>query len=132
MEYFKPTSLCNTIYKIFAKVMVNHFKPLLEKFISPHQNGFVPRRHILDMVITTDKVIHSMKKYKKLGMALKLYIYKAYDKVNHNFLFSILANFGFNEMVLRIKKNVVTYVPLLVIVNGSPRYFFSLSLGLSR
>ena len=35
LEYFRPISLCNTIYKVLAKVMVNHIKPLLEKFIGP-------------------------------------------------------------------------------------------------
>ena len=38
---FKPISLCNTIYKVFAKVMVNKIKPFLVNIIGTPQKGFV-------------------------------------------------------------------------------------------
>ena len=50
---FRPISLCNTMYKIFAKVLVNRIKPFLESIIGTPQKGFVPGRQILDAAITT-------------------------------------------------------------------------------
>ena len=38
---FWPFVLCNMVYKILSKVMVNHIKPLLDKNIGPYKNGFV-------------------------------------------------------------------------------------------
>lgn len=46
LKEFKPISLCNTIYKILSKVIMNCIKPLLDNFIGPYQNGFFPGRHI--------------------------------------------------------------------------------------
>lgn len=82
------------------------------------------------MVITTHEVIHSMEKSKIPGMALKLDISKAYDKVRWDFLFSIIARLGFSEQVSRIIKNVVTFVTFSVLVNGTLGNFFSFSQGL--
>lgn len=78
---FRPISLCNTLYKVFAKVLVNRLKPLLEKIIVSPQKGFVPGRQILDATISTHEVIHSMEKSRQPRMAFKLDISKAYDKV---------------------------------------------------
>ena len=62
-------------------------------------------------------------------MALKLDISKAYDKVSHDLFSTILTNLGYNERVLRIITNVVTFVTFLVIVNEALNKFLSSSQG---
>lgn len=78
---FKPISLSNTIYKVFSKILVNIIKPFLEILIGPPQKGFFLGRHIMDVLVSTHEVIHSMDKRRVLGMTLKLGISKNYDKV---------------------------------------------------
>ena len=107
---FRPISLCNTIYKVFAKVLVNRLKPLLGKIIGSPQKGFVPGRQILDAAITTHEVIHSMEKSKQPGMAFKLDISKAYDKVNWDFLQDVLKRIGFNNRIINLIMVMVTSV----------------------
>ena len=50
-ERFRPISLCNSSYKILAKLLENRIKPLIGKLISPSQGGFIKGRHIIDSVI---------------------------------------------------------------------------------
>jgi len=33
--HFHPISLCNSLYKIIAKILVNRMRPILEKIIDP-------------------------------------------------------------------------------------------------
>lgn len=40
-DRYRPISLCNSSYKIVAKLLENRIKPLLQKLISPTQGGFV-------------------------------------------------------------------------------------------
>ena len=61
LENFIPIALCNVIYKIISKVIMNRLKPLLPNLISPEQSGFVEGRQILDGVILVHEVIHSLK-----------------------------------------------------------------------
>jgi len=40
-EHFRPISLCNSIYKIIAKVIAIRIKPILSRYISNEQFGFL-------------------------------------------------------------------------------------------
>ena len=58
---FQPISLCNIVLKIITKVMANHLKPMLPELVSSEQSGFVEGRQILDGIILTQEMIHSLK-----------------------------------------------------------------------
>ena len=107
---FRPTSLYKIVYKIFAKVLVNRIKPFLEKIIGTPQKGFVLGRQILDAVITTHEIIHSMEKNKRPRMTFKLDISKAYDKVKWDFLYDVRKRVGFNDKVINLIKMMVGMV----------------------
>ena len=79
---YRPIALCNTIYKIYSKIMANRLKGFLPKLISEEQTGFVPGRSILDGIITIQETIHSARKSKEPCMFMKLDIQKAYDMVD--------------------------------------------------
>jgi hypothetical protein len=41
---FRPISLCNTLYKLVTKILVNRLRPMLDSIIGPFQSSFLPGR----------------------------------------------------------------------------------------
>ena len=101
MSQFKPISLCNFVYKVISKVMVNRLKPYLGELISENQSAFVVGRQIHDNILITQETFHYMrlkKKSKKYEIALKIDMNKAYDWVEWDFLEEVKGRIGFNDI----------------------------------
>jgi hypothetical protein len=64
VNQFRPISLCNTIYKVVSKVIVERLKVCIPLIISPFQTGFVPGRNIHENIVVAQEMIHSMLKMK--------------------------------------------------------------------
>ena len=94
---FRMISLCNVILKIITKVMANRLKTLMSGLISLEETGFVEGRQILDGIILTHEMVHSLKKMKSPGMLIKVNLTKAYDKVSWQFLNATLKAFQFQH-----------------------------------
>ena len=99
LSQFRPISLCNVIYKIVAKFLVNRLRPILDEIISPQQSAFVPGRMIMDNALLAFECRHFMQHEKKQEnnyCAYKLDLSKAYDRVDWEFLEQALIKWGFS------------------------------------
>ncbi|GLJ54200.1 hypothetical protein SUGI_1162000 [Cryptomeria japonica] len=132
MKDFRPISLCSTLYKIISKAMAERLKAFLPKLISEHQNGFTPGREIADNIILVLEVIHTMHKENIGGMAVKLDVEKAYDRVVWKFLLCVLEKFGFPPQWITCIKFCISSVDFSLLVNGSVCGFFPATNGLRQ
>jgi hypothetical protein len=98
VHQFRPISLCNIIYKIISKILANRFKAHLHLFISPYQSAFVLSRSIQDNTIMAHELFNVINSKKGRGglMAIKIDMEKAFDRMEWNFLLSILSKLGFH------------------------------------
>lgn len=86
---FQSIALCNTIYKILLKVLVNRIIIVLPKIISEEQTSI-----ILDGIIIIQEIIHSIWINKEASLVLKLDLQKAYDTVEWRFLYKTFEGFN--------------------------------------
>lgn len=71
------------LYKVILKIVVNRLHPLMGHLTSSNQANFVMGRNIGDNIVVAHEAIHSLRNFKgnKVGMALKIDLKKAYDRI---------------------------------------------------
>jgi len=129
---YRPISLCNVIYKIISKTIVERLNYYLSKVITNEQFGFLSNRHILDVVGITQEGIHSIKENKLSAIMLKMDLIKAYDYIDWVFLCLILLHVGMGYDVVAWIMACVSSVHFVILVNGSPTGFFQGNRGLRQ
>ena len=118
LENYRPISLLNTDYKILMKILANRFKEVLASIIEPTQAYSVPGREVSDTVRTISDVIEWMKTDGQGGIVLSLDFNKAFDRVEHHFLFKVLGRMGFGARMLTWVKLLYGSAKSRVKVNG--------------
>jgi hypothetical protein len=79
---FRPTTLCNLVYKIITKIIAKRIKSTLSFGVSKEQFGFLKGRQITDAIGIVQEALHSVKVKNIKAMVLKLDLIKDYDKVD--------------------------------------------------
>ena len=121
---FRPISLCNTLYKIKSKIIVERLTGVLSKNITLEQSGFLKGRSIHDAVAITQEVIHSIKSKKLKVAVMKIDLNKAYDRVDWTFLKMVLFKIGLDRDVVDWIMGCITHTSLDVLINGTTSRFF--------
>ena len=98
MSDYRPISLSNVVSRVVSKVLANRVKCILPYIISDAQSAFVPDRLITNNTAVAYEILHRLRNRRKGRghMVVKLYISKAYDRVEWEFLRKIMLKMGFS------------------------------------
>jgi hypothetical protein len=121
LKEYRPISLCNVIYKIVSKCLVNRLRPLLDTIISDSQSAFIPGRMITDNALIAFECIHAIQQGnsdRSNFCAYKLDLAKAYDRVDWRYLENVLVKLGFHWRWVQWVMECVTTVRYSVRFNG--------------
>jgi hypothetical protein len=132
---YRPISLCNVMYKIISKCIVNRLRPLLDGIVSETQSAFIPGRLIMDNAMIAFECFHKIQRSKDprtSHCAFKLDLSKAYDRVDWVFLEKVLRKMGFCEQWISWIMSCVKSVRFSVKVNGRTLESYSPSRGLRQ
>ncbi len=97
LSNLRPISLTNTDVKIITKAITLKLNPILESIISPTQTAYVPKRQVTDNNFLLDKIIQLAKKTEENLFILSLDAQKAFDSVDHEYMYSTLKSYGFGD-----------------------------------
>lgn len=104
---FRPISLLNTDYKLFAKILSERLKKIVTEVISTDQAGFLPQRHIRDNIRVVLDMIELGDKTPGLKMGLFfLDTEKAFNNINWDFLRMTLLEMQFGKCFLNAVKSI--------------------------
>lgn len=89
-------------------------------------------RKILNNIIQSHEVVHSLKRNKHAGMIIQLYLEKSYDKLILSYIREVLKAYGFDYNSIRWVMALVTTASFSILLNGSPSRKFKPSRGLRQ
>ena len=115
---YRPISLLNTDYKVITKVLSNRLRNYLPMLIHPDQSCSVKGRSIQDNCHYLRDIVDYINDGNETGVLLSLDQEKAFDRVNHNYLMSVLRFYGFDNNFVKWIEILYNDISSSVVVNG--------------
>ena len=98
--------------------MANKLGRVCQNLIHKDQAGFVPERSLFVHTRLAHLVVDYTEKQEQNGCIISLYQEKAYDKINHEYLWEILEKFIFPREFMNLAKMMYSKARTSVMVNG--------------
>ena len=129
---WRPISLLNVDTKILSKALASLLKKVIAQLISHDQTAYVPKRNICESIKLTSDLFEYADSHPISACMVTADIEKAFDSVDHNFLFATLKKFGLGpefiswvRVLIKKKKKQES----CIINNGKTTKYFSLYRG---
>jgi hypothetical protein len=132
LNNWRPITLLNVTYKLFAKCLQLRLQPILNEVISHDQSAFLPMHFILDNIFLTYETIAYAKESNQPLLFLKLDFSKAYDKVDWHFLFKALESLGFPSSFFQMVRLLFKNTAARVNINGQSSQAFPIQQGVRQ
>ena len=132
LNNWRPISLLNIDYKISTKAIANRIKKILNTIIHDSQTGFLKGRCIGENIRTIFEVIENLNDENKPGLIFFADFQKAFDSIDHDYIFKVLNYFNFGNSFINWIKLFYNDAQSCVINNGHMSEFFKIERGVRQ
>ncbi len=132
IKNWRPVALLSTDYKLLSKVLAMRLKKAMEQIIHVDQTYCIPNRLILDNIILIRDVLDlSSSLGCELGL-ISLDQEKAFDRVEHQYLWQTLEVFGFSPCFIAMIQVLYRDIESLLKINGGLSAPFKVQRGIRQ
>ena len=117
LTYYRPISLINVDVKIITKVLAERLKLVLHTILHATQTAVYGRRIDHNIHLVRD-LIDLANKNDETAAFIFLDQEKAFDRVNHNFLFRTMETFGIGEVFINWVRTIYSNASSVISING--------------
>ena len=95
VKNWRPITLLNYDYKIYAKALANCLEMVTDQLIGKQQNLFIKHRSLVDNLFVTKEVISYLNRKNLPGVIAVVDFKKCFDRIEHNSIKAVFKYFGF-------------------------------------
>ena len=118
IENYRPVTLLNADYKIYTKTIATKLGKVVKTILHENQAGFVPKRSLYDHTRTSQLVVEYCELKNIDGCIASLDQEKAYDKIDHEYMWRIMKKNGFPDVFIARIQEMYSDTGKSVMVNG--------------
>ena len=105
---YRGISLLNTGYKIYSKIIAKRLTVIAEALLVEEQNGFRKGRSCMDCIFATSQLIEKHREFNIPTYIAFIDFKKAFDSVDRDKLWNIMANKGIPTHLITIIRRIYT------------------------
>jgi len=117
---FRPISLLNSSIKIITKILANRLQQHIISLVHRNQYGFIKSRTIQDCLAWAFEYLHLCPHSRKEIVIIKLDFEKAFDKIEHQAMITIMRAMGFGQRWLKWMEAIFASGTSAIMLNGVP------------
>ena len=120
LKNWRPITLLNIDYKLFTHIIKNRINKAIPQIITKQQTGFQKGKGTnVNITLMYLVLEHFHRNPDEGGYLLQIDFEKAFDSVEHNFLFQTMDKMGFGPYLIRLVKVAFAGCMSMILVNGN-------------
>ena len=129
---YRGISLLPSVYKVLSKILSSRLEPHTEAFLSDYQAGFRRQRSTSDQLFSIRQIVQKSYEMNVETNHLFIDFKAAYDSIDREGLWSIMAESHFPHKLIRLLKATLAKVMCCVKVQGTTSGMFECKIGLRQ
>ena len=124
LKNWRPISLISVDAKIASKALASWMKNILSSIVKCDQTAYVKGRYIGESIRLISDILEYTEENDISGILFSADFEKAFDSIEHAFLFAVLKSFGFGPQFIHWVRTFINNVESCVVNNGHSTGYF--------